>query len=679
MRITAFVALALALAGSACSSTREAVPRIASSGSGLDLTDMDLSVDPSRDFYRYVNGGWLERNPVPADESLWNVFNEVRARNEAVLHEVLEAAATRPSDDLQRKLGDFYFTGMDEASIAAQGTAPLAWDLAEIEACADASALPQLLANLHGVGADGFFSISAGADMTDATMNILFLRQDVGGLPEKDYYLRDDAASIELRAKYAKHVERMFVLFGANESTAKSRAESVLEIETELARASFGAVEMRDPKKRLNKITLAQVQELTPHFDWEKYWSATRLAPQAQVNLIAPEYFKAFDALIAARDIAQVRSYLSWQLIHGSAEFLSREIEAEHFDFFGRTLSGTAEQRPRWKRVMEASGGAMGELLSQGFVARAFSPQAKERCQKMVDDLIAAFEQRIQALEWMGPQTRARALEKLAAIRTKIGYPDRWRDWSGLEIERDSYFLNQRRAAKFNRAWNLGKLGQPVDKDEFRMPAYLVNASYSPSNNDISFPAGILQPPFFSESYDDALNYGAMGAVIGHELTHGFDDSGSQFDAKGNLANWWTDADRKEFERRAQIVVEQFSGYVAIDDLHVNGKLTLGENLADLGGLTIAYAALQRAQQKQRLAPIDGFTPAQRFFIAWARAWRTNYTPARLKLQVNTNPHSPGNFRAIGPLSNLESFQEAFGFADDAAVMRPRVQRALVW
>jgi predicted metalloendopeptidase len=661
----------------ACTATGSAPQREATPGSGLVLTDMDLAADPAQDFYRYVNGGWLAANPVPADESSWGVFQEVDRRNELVLQRILEGAAKEPADELHRMLGDFYATGMDERAIEAQGARPLEEELARIDALAHIDGLPALLARLHAIGTDALFALGSNADLTDATTNILFVLQGGMGLPEKDYYLRDDPESVELQKEYQAHVARMLAL--CEVSQAEEQAAAVVELETELARAAFGAVDFRDPQRLLGKMDVAAVAALTPHFDWTAYLTLHGLDPAHPINLIAPGYFENLDALLAARPLASWKAYLRWQLVHAGAAYLSPAFEQEDFAFFGRTLGGAQEQRPRWKRVLDATGASMGEALGQAFVHESFSPRAKERCQQMVDDLLAAMRGRIEAAAWMSDETRARALEKLAAFRTKIGYPEKWRDWSGLRLQRDSYAANRLRAAEFQFRYDLAKVGRPVDKSEWGMPAYLVNAGYNPMNNDITFPAGILQPPFFGEDYDDALNYGAMGAVIGHEITHGFDDEGNQFDAAGNLANWWNAEDRAEFERRAAVVERQFSEYVAIDDLHVNGKLTLGENLADLGGLAIAWDALQRAQANQRLAPIDGFTPAQRFFIAWARAWRCNYTPELLKLLVNTNPHSPARFRAVGPLSNLDAFQEAFELPDDAPVLRAREERAHVW
>lgn len=663
----ALSALTLLALAAACKST--------SSSTGLALADMDRSVAPGQDFYRFVNGGWLARNPVPADESSWGVFDEIQKQNELVLREILEERAA--AGELNAKLATFYASGMDEAAIEAAGLTPLAGEFAAIDALGGTADMPALFARLTRAGSSVPFGLMVFADLTDASQNLLYLAQDGMGLPEKDYYLRDDADSVALREQYRAHIGRMLALLG--DAQAEAHAAAILALESELARNGYGALDFRDPAKLANKISMSDLAALAPGFDWTAYLMALGLDGLQPVNVVAPDYFRALDGLLAARPIEEWKAFLRWHLVRSQADYLPRAFEEESFAFFGRTLGGAQEQRPRWKRVIAGVGGNLGEALGQLFVERTFSPVAKERCALMVDDLLAAFRVRLEQLDWMSDETRARALAKLAAFKTKIGYPDRWRDYSGLALGRGSYVENHMRATAFELAWNLAKAGQPVDKSEWGMPAYIVNAGYNPTNNDITFPAGILQPPFFSEHYDDALNYGAMGAVIGHEITHGFDDEGSRFDAEGNFANWWGEADRTEFERRAAVVEAQFSGYVAVDDLKVNGKLTLGENLADLAGLTIAYDALMLRQANQRVAPIDGFTPAQRFFISWARAWRSNDTPESLRLQVQTNPHSPANLRALGPLSNLQAFQDAFGLPDDSPMLRPRGERAQVW
>ncbi len=672
-----FASSLLLLAGCSSNPSGEVAAAVDPGAAGLVLSDMDRSADPGRDFYRFANGGWLDANPVPSDEASWGVFQEVGRRNELVLRTILEESGAKPMDDLHRKLGDFYATGMDEAAIEKLGTKPLAAEMAAIDALAGVDGMPALFAQLTLAGIPVPFGPSVFADLTNASNNLLYVGQDGTGLPEKDYYSRDDAESVALRKAYREHIARMLKLAGDGES--EGHAGVVLAIETELAHNGFGALDFRDPHKLQNRITVPELQELTPHFDWTKYLTALGLSSDQPVNATAPDYFRALDEMLASRSIAAWKIYLRWNVLRAYADYLPRAFEDESFAFYGRTLGGAREQKPRWKRVIGATGGSMGEALGRAFVERTFSPEAKERCLTMVGDLLAAFRARLEKVDWMSAETRAKALAKLGAFQTKIGYPDRWRDFSGLTISRDSYAANRKRATEFELRFNLAKAGKPVDKSEWGMPAYAVNAGYSPLNNDITFPAGILQPPFFSEQYDDALNYGAMGAVIGHEITHGFDDEGSQFDARGNLANWWTEADRAEFERRAKVVAEQFSAYTVLEGLKVNGQLTLGENLADLAGLTIAADALAMRQMNQRVALIDGFTPQQRLYIAWARAWRCNYTPERLKLQVNTNPHAPAMFRAIGPVSNLQGFQDAFALKDDAPAMRPREKRAIVW
>lgn len=682
MRTTRTLGLAAAtlVLAAACGTTRREhapAPAAAADGSGLVLADMDASVAPGADFYRYVNGGWLAANPVPPDESQWGVFHEVERRNQVVLRAILEESGAQPKDDLHRKLGDYYATGMDERAIEANGLRPLAAEFAAIDALASVAQIPELFARLALVGVEGPFSPTVFADLGDTTTNLLYVAQSGTGLPEKDYYARDDEDSVALRASYREHVARMMRLGGSAASEAD--ADVVLAIETELAKNGFGALDFRDPHKLANKTTVAEFAKSTPNFDWTKYLAALGVDATKPINPIAPDYFRAVDAMLVARPIAEWKTYLRWHVLHAYADHLPRAFEDESFAFYGKTLGGAQEQRPRWKRIVDATGDALGEPLGRAFVERTFSPEAKERCLAMVDDLLAAFRARIEKLDWMSAETKTRALAKLSSFETKIGFPDRWRDYSGLALTRESYAGNRKRANEFEMKHDLAKAGKPVDKSEWGMPAYLVNAGYDPTNNDITFPAGILQPPFFSEQYDDALNYGAMGAVIGHEITHGFDDEGSKFDAQGNLENWWTDADRAEFERRAKVVEEQFSEYAVLDGMHVNGELTLGENLADLAGLTIAHDALMLRQTNQRVRPIDGLTPSQRLFVAWARAWRCNYTPESLKLQINTNPHAPAMFRAIGPLSNMQAFQDAFELKDDAPAMRPREKRAVVW
>jgi putative endopeptidase len=672
-------ALLVACAATGAKDERSSSTSGSTSGSGLVLADMDLAADPACDFYRFANGGWMDQNEIPADESSWGAFHEVHRRNEETLHALLERAASGASDPLLSKLGDFYASGMDEAAIDALGIEPIAGELARIDALEDARELPECLAHMVTISAAGPLGVFVLQDFTDASRMILFVGQSGFGLPDRDYYLRTDEEARALREQYVAHVTRAFTLAGDEPGRAGARATAVFALETALAKKSFGALDFRDPSKLANVVSVAEAQALVGGFDLAAWIRGIGADPAQPINAVAPDYFREVARQLDNVPLSDWKSYLRWQVLRAWAPYLGRELEQESFAFFGRVLAGQAEQQERWRRVLGALGQGMGEALGQAFVGEAFSPRAKQRCQAMVADLLVAFRARLEANPWMGDATRQRALEKLATFTTKIGYPERWRDWSALEIRRDAYAANALRAAEFEHRWQVARAGRPVDKGEWGMPAHAVNAYYNPSNNEIVFPAGILQPPFFSEGYDDALNYGGMGCVIGHEITHGFDDQGSKFDAQGNLSNWWSEADRAEFEQRAGQVVAQYASYEAKPGLFVDGQLTLGENIADLGGVTIAYDALQRALTGNERGVLDGFTPEQRFFLAWARFWRTRYTDAALDLQVRTNSHSPGHFRATGPLANLEAFARAFAIRDGAPMLREPSERALIW
>lgn len=648
---------------------------------GLDPADRDPSVDPAQDFYRFANGGWLDRNPVPPEYSRWGVFHELDQRNQEILRTILEDAAISeaPRGSIEQQLGDLYTSGMDEAAIESAGLQPLQAEFERIAAIGNADQLRDAIAHFHRMSVAPLFGFGSEVDPADSTRVVAFAMQGGLGLPDRDYYTKTDAASQALREQYAAHVARMFELLGDAAPAAAANAAVVMELETALAGASLTNVQLRDPQVYANQLTLAELEALTPHFSWTRYLAAVGAPQAATVNLVGPTMFQEADRLLATRPLAQWQTYLRWNLIRSAAPFLGRAFVEENFRFFEQTLNGTAAMKPRWKRVIDSVESAMGEPLGQAYVERTFSRNAKRRCEEMVRNLIAAYRERLQHLEWMSPETRAQAIVKLDAFQYKIGYPDRWRDYAALHIDRASYVGNMMRAAQFEFEFQAAKIGRPVDESEWGMPPHAVNAYYHPMRNEIVFPAGILQPPFFSEFADDAVNYGAMGAVIGHEITHGFDDQGSQFDAAGNLRNWWTEQDRAEFTRRTQILIDQFDGYVAVDDLHVNGELTLGENIADLGGLNIAYQALQRALGDGPRPALGGFTPEQRFFLSWAQAWRQNSRPEALKLQVNTDVHSPALFRAIGPPSNMPEFAEAFGFPEGAQAMRPAEQRARIW
>ncbi|MBC8329905.1 MAG: M13 family metallopeptidase [Planctomycetes bacterium] len=650
-----------------------------------DRADMDLSVAPGTDFYRFANGGWLDSHPVPAAYSSYGAGHEIRDRNQEILRAVLVSAAKEkqpwPGSPSQM-LGDFYASGMDEARIEKLGLQPLQALLGRIDVIADRQGLQGAVAALQRNGVAAPFGFEAEADTRDSSRMVAYLGPGGLGLPEKDYYLRDDEESVKLREQYTGHVARMLELAGAAPADAAAQAQTVLALETRLAAKTLGAVEMRDPAVYDDVRPLAEVDQMMGDFDLAGHCRAIGLAPPETLHVISPDFFAELGAAMAELPPATWRTYLRWHLLHEMAFALSSDFAGESFAFYGTVLSGAQEMQPRWKRVLNATNEALGELLGQAYVARAFPPRAKALAQEMVDDLRWAMEQRIKASQWMTESTRAEALVKLAAFNTKIGYPDKWRSYDGLQVSRDSYAANVLRAAVFETAYRLGKIGEPVDDDDWGMNPQVVNAYYHPIHNEIVFPAGILQPPFFSENNDAAVNYGSMGAIIGHEITHGFDDSGAQFDAEGLLRNWWQPEDLEEFARRGAKLVAHYDGYQAVEGLNVNGELTLGENIADQGGLLIAYEALMMRLAKSGPAatkPIGGYTPAQRFFLAFARSWRQNARDEYLKMQVQTDPHSPARFRLYGVISNLPQFAEAWGLDASAPMVLAPEERALVW
>jgi len=670
-------------AAGAASSAHDGTAAAIAPARSLDPANFDRSCSPCADAYQFTSGAWLVANPVPPEYSSWTVFREVAERNNLVLKQILEEAVANegaPKGSITQLVGDYYCSCMDEARAEAEGIAPLAPEFARIAAVTDAAGLQELLAHQHAQGNGQLFAFFADQDAGDATQVIAQAYQGGLGLPDRDYYTRDDERSVKLREEYLAHVTRMFGLLGEDGPTAAAHAADVMQIETRLAQASLTNVELRDPQASYHRMSLAEAAAATPGFDWALFLQRVGAGPVSVINVAQPEFFKEAGTMLGEVPLDQWKTYLRWHLAHDYAPVLSDAFVNENFAFFGTTLTGQQELQPRWKRCLQRTDRALGEALGQAYVATTFTPKAKAKASEMVANLQAAFRDRLNAATWMSEDTRRQALQKLESFTPKIGYPDTWRDYSSLTTDRGSFALNVQRADAFEFRRSMAKIGKPVDRGEWGMSPPTVNAYYNPALNEIVFPAGILQPPYFGEAQDDAVNYGAMGAVIGHEMTHGFDDQGSQYDAQGNLRDWWTEADRAEFMRRAGVVEQQFNDYVAIDDLHVNGALTLGENIADLGGLTIAYEAyLKSLQGKPEPPPIDGFTHQQRFFLAWAQAWRTNMKPEALRLMVNTNPHSPGRFRAIGPLSNMPAFFEAFGCKDGDAMVRPEAERALIW
>ena len=649
----------------------------------IDPANLDLSVQPCADFYQYANGGWLRANPVPPDQSRWGSFEELANRNREVVRGILQEVSARkdwPKGTVQQKVADFYASGMDEEAIEKAGTAPLKPWFAKVERVRGGRDLPALLADLrlHGLG-HGFGFVVA-PDPKDSTRTIVNLSQGGLGLPDRDYYLKTDPKSQELRGKYRAHVARMMELAGEDPATAATSAASVLEVETRLAGASLTRVENRDPQKTYHKLTLAELEKQAPGFGWRAFFAALGVPEPGDLNVRQPAFFTAFGELAATLPPEQWRTYCRWHLASGMAASLTRAFQEEAFAFNGRTLQGQPQQEERWKRVQAAADRALGDALGQLYVARAFPPEAKARMLALVENLRAALKERIEKLDWMGPQTKVQALRKLAAFGVKVGYPDRWKDYAKLEISRGGWAENLLRARRFEAQRNLAKLGRPIDRSEWGMTPPTVNAYYNASMNEIVFPAGILQPPFFDARADDAVNYGGIGCVIGHEMSHGFDDSGSQYDADGNLKNWWTAEDRKAYEARTALMVKQYDGYEALPGERVNGRLTLGENIGDLGGIKIALAGLQRAQEKAgRAAPIDGFSAEQRFFLNWAQVWRNNIRDEELRRRLNTDSHSPGRFRVLGPLADLPEFHQAFGCAEGTAMVRPAAERPAIW
>ena len=650
--------------------------------------NLDTSVKPGDDFYHYADGGWLKNNPIPSDHSRWGSFDILTEHNNDVLHVILDecaapAANAKGGSRIQHMVGDFYASGMDEAAIDAAGVKPLQPWFDKIAALKSSDQLPALLAELHGNGVPSLFTVFVQADEKNSETDIAQFYQGGLGLPDRDYYTKTDEASKKLLAEYEAHVAKIFTLLGDAPDVAATEAKSVLALETKLAEASKTRVQLRDPEGNYHKMTLDELVKAAPGFDWKAYFTAIGAPNPGGMDVKQPEFAKAAAELAKSTPLADLKTYLRWHLAHATAPLLSKPFVDENFAFFGTTLTGAKENLPRWKRVLHFVDEGIGEALGQLYVEKAFPPEAKARALTMINDLKAVLRERLTDLEWMGPETRTAALKKLDAFGVKVGYPDKWRDYSSLTISRQPFVLNVMAANLFETKRQIAKIGKPVDKDEWGMTPPTVNAYYNPSRNEIVFPAGILQPPFFSATADDAVNYGGMGAVIGHEMTHGFDDQGRQYDAQGNLKNWWTDDDLKRFKERSQRVVSQFSAYEGLPGAHVNGELTQGENIADLGGSKIAFFALEKALDRQgpdaRTKKIDGFTPEQRFFLSWAQVWRVNIRPEMARVRLNTDPHSPGQFRCNGPLSNLVEFQKAFGIPDGAPMVRPGTEKVLIW
>jgi len=625
---------------------------------------MDRTADPCTDFFRYSCGTWIKKNPIPPDQARWDVYSKLEEDNERFLWGILEQAS-KPEGKrsaVETEIGDYYHACMDEPAVEQAGAAPLKAELDEIAALKSLRDLSAFLGRQHLTlfGDHMLFGFGSNQDYADSSRVIAFASAGGLGLPDRDYYVKTDAKSEETRLKYVEHVQKMFELMGEPRQSATADARTVMDIETALAKASLTRVDKRDPYKLFHKMTRAQFAALTPAFGWQTYFTSLKVSDTSVINVTEPAFYKELQTQLRTRSLADWKSYLRWHLVHGKAPYLSSAFVDANFDFFNKYLRGLEEMPPRWKRCVRRVDGDLGEALGQVFVEKTFGPDTKQRAQMMTKEVEAAMESEIRQLPWMGDQTKQRALEKLHALVNKIGYPDKWRDYSSIKIARNDYFGNVERATVFENRRELAKIGKPVDRTEWQMTPPTVNAYYDPQMNDINFPAGVLQPPLFDPKMDDAPNYGNTGATIGHELTHGFDDEGRQFDAKGNLKDWWTKNDAAEFEKRAKCVSDQYSQYTIVDDIKINGKLTLGEDVADLGGTFLAYLAWKNATKSQDLKPMDGFSPDQRFFIGMAQWACGDERPESKRLGAITNPHSPNEYRINGVVSNMPEFGKAF-------------------
>jgi putative endopeptidase len=652
----------------------------------LDPDNRDPSVKPQDDFFMFANGGWIKRTQIPPEYSRWGSFNELIETNNDALHDIAGKAENTHVDPRlapeTQKVGDYYASGMDEKTIEAVRIGPLEDEFKKIESIKNRSELLKEIAHLHSIGVDALFEFASGQDAKDSTHEIAQAVQGGLGLPDRDYYTKTDAASKKLRDQYVEHVAKMLTLAGEPAGTAADHAKKILALETKLAEASRTQVQLRDPQKNYNKMPLRQLQDLTPDWNWSDYFKSIDLLEPGDVNVHQPEFFKTADQVFEDTPLDDWKAYLRWHLINAAAQELSKDFVDEDFNFKDRTLRGTEKIKPRWKRVIASTDEAIGQALGKLYVAFYFPPEAKARALELVNNLKEALADRIKTLDWMDEPTKREALKKLAAMRVKIGYPDKWLDYSLLPIDRGPFVLNAMRAAKFETTRELNKIGKPVDPTDWGMTPPTVNAYYNPNMNEIVFPAGILQPPFFYANADDAVNYGGIGAVIGHEMTHGFDDQGRQFDAAGNLRDWWTPQSAAKFKERSQAIVRQFNEYEPLPGLHVNGELTQGENIADLGGVKLAYAALQKALDKnpqEREKKIDGLTPEQRFFLSFATIWKSKQRDEDLKLHLNTDPHSPARYRVDGPFSNLPEFQKAFNIPDGSPMVQSADKRVKIW
>lgn len=654
------------------------------SNPAISASNMDTTVKAGDDFYRFANGNWLKNNPIPAEYSRYGAFEVLEEENykqmQAILKEVSEDKSAKQGS-VNQKIRDFYNSGMDTLRVDKVGFTPIKETLAGIDKIQNSNDFRKLISEGHLNGFYPLFYLFGAADEKNSNQVIAQLYQGGLGLPDRDYYLSADTRSEEIRKEYVSHISKMFTLTGVSEAEANSIAKKVMQLETELAKVSLTNVELRDPIANYNKTDLDGLNKMAPGFDWTGFLSDLGIREQAkEINVSQPRFFKGMASLVNSAPIEDWKLYLKWHLINSAAEYLSSDFDKEHFAFFGTVLSGTTEQQPRWKRMLDETSGALGEAVGQIYVTKYFPPAAKEKMITLVGNLKLALKDRIAGLSWMSEVTKKEAMAKLDKINVKVGYPDKWIDYSSLEIGAESYYANMLNASRFETRRQLNKIGKPVDRSEWGMTPQTVNAYYSPNMNEIVFPAAILQPPFFWLDADDAVNYGAIGVVIGHEMSHGFDDQGRQYDKEGNLRDWWTADDATNFEKQTRVLIEQYDAFTILDSLHVDGKLTLGENIADLGGVNIAYTAFLKAMEGKDLkAEIDGFTPAQRFFLSYAQVWRNNIRDKALMRRLKEDVHSPGEARVNGIVYNIPAFYEAFAIEAGDKRFIPAEKRANIW
>lgn len=680
INLFALTAIALLLM-SACENTKK-VKEEKTMTKAIDLASMDTDLKPGDDFFRFVNGKWMKENPIPPEHSQYGAFMILYEQNQKDLKQLVkEVSAEKDAKvgSVSQKIRDFYNSGMDTVRIEELGVKAIQKDIDNINALKSTNDVQGYIAKTHKAGASTLFYFYSSADQRNSTMEIASFYQGGLGLPDVDYYTNDDERSVKLRNKYSIHLAKMFQLMGNDKANAIQRAETVLKMETSLARISKTRLERRDPIANYNKMSLSELKTLSPDFDWDLYFTTLDLPDPGEMNVSQTDFIAGLSPMMKEYSVDDWKNYLLWNLVDGSASYLSNDFVEQNFDFFGKTLSGRQEMRPRWKRVLGNTSGALGEAIGQLYVEKHFPPESKKRMVTLVENLRKAFAERITKLDWMSSETQKEALAKLDAITVKIGYPDKWKEYSKLDIVADSYLQNVRAANAFEFEKTLEKIGKPVDKSEWGMTPQTVNAYYNPTNNEIVFPAGILQPPFFNKDADDAVNYGAIGVVIGHEMTHGFDDQGRQYDKEGNLNDWWTEDDAKRFAEKTAFLASQYDNYTVLDSMHVDGQLTMGENIADLGGLSISFDALLMSMNGEKPAPIDGYTFDQRFFLGYAQVWRQNIRDKELMRRLKEDVHSPGEARVNIPPFNLDIFINAFGITADDELFIPVDKRAYIW